>query len=70
MRFMLEIDCDNAAFGSTDLTADGISERNAEVARILREAADRIEGGALAVKLRDVNGNTVGQAGFQMGLGL
>jgi hypothetical protein len=54
MKFILEISTDNAAF--TD--SPGI-----ETARILREAADRIERGTNNSRLRDVNGNTVG--GFE-----
>ena len=56
MKFTLSIDCDNAAFDE-----DGGSE----VARILREAARWIGGGALrdgaSSCLRDINGNEVGQ---------
>jgi hypothetical protein len=55
MRFKLDIQCDNAAF----------EEPATEIARVLREAATRIEGGELPEgsgggKLRDSNGNTVG----------
>lgn len=69
MRLRLEIDCGNAAFGE-----DG-EERAAEVARILRELADRIERrgppGYLpeyanaftrtSYLARDKNGNTVAE---------
>jgi hypothetical protein len=48
----ITIDTGNAAFD------DG--NREAEVARILRAAADRIEAGAEDFSLRDFNGNTVG----------
>lgn len=48
----ITIDTGNAAFD------DG--NREAEVARILREAADRIEAGAEDFTLRDINGNKVG----------
>jgi hypothetical protein len=55
---MLEIECDNAAFG------DNYAELCFEAARILREAAktvadDVIEPGGRR-KLFDVNGNSVG----------
>jgi hypothetical protein len=48
----ITIDTGNAAFD------DG--NREYEVARILREAADRIENGAEDFTLRDINGNKVG----------
>lgn len=48
----LTIDTGNAAFD------DG--NREAEVARILREAADKIEAGYEDFTLRDYNGNKVG----------
>lgn len=55
----LEICTDNAAFGVT------YDDQAAEVARILREAAERMETtpGQLSsgFPLRDANGNTVGQ---------
>lgn len=53
-KFRLHLDCDNAAF------EDAPGE---EIARILREAADRIESGDLPggfTNLRDMNGNAVG----------
>ena len=61
-KFKVEIDIDNAAF-----------EDSSEVSRILRDLADRVEvqvvEGEVTVNrtadhvvLRDVNGNTVGQA--------
>ena len=54
MRFVLEIEIDNAVF-----------DRDAEIARILEEAAVlimdvRSEPGE-AIKLRDINGNTIGK---------
>lgn len=60
-RFTLEIRTDNAAF------EDG--ERGAEVARILREAAAKVEADPYGIQhacyvLRDVNGNVVGSAGY------
>jgi hypothetical protein len=60
MEFTLNIECDNAAFG------DDSAERGFEIARILRELAERIEasgaGSLSGWTLRDVNGNRVGTA--------
>lgn len=52
----ITIETGNAAFGDT------VSERDAEVARILREVADKLESpyGADDFTLRDHNGNRVG----------
>jgi len=47
--FEMQINTDNAAF-----------EDKSEIARILREIADRIDGGSIAGKIRDINGNMVG----------
>lgn len=60
MRFVLKLSCDNSAF-ETDPTA--------EVARILRALADRLEGASPDedYPLRDANGNRVGQADFYYG---
>lgn len=55
MKFILKFDCDNAAFGETR------SEVLPEIARILREIADKVEGGNPAGQCRDLNGNTVGE---------
>ena len=54
--YTLTIETGNDAFGSS------VGERNSEVARILREAADRIERGDHYgdFTLRDYNGNRVG----------
>lgn len=49
--FRLLIETDNAAFDDHPAT---------EIARILRETADKMERGNFINKLRDVNGNTVG----------
>lgn len=48
--FTLTLNTDNAAF----------EDYSAEVARILRTAADRIENGVGAGSLADANGNAVG----------
>lgn len=59
MRFTLTIECDNAAFAD--------DERAMEVARILREVADECDAYDIGarIKLRDLNGNTVGRACFE-----
>ena len=55
MKLTIELDCSNAAFG------EGDHEAGQEIARILREAAGRLETyGAHGLRLRDVNGNIVG----------
>ena len=54
MNFTLEINCDNAAFGSN---ASG------ELSRILKELSDRVESMGIIeeeVRIRDINGNSVG----------
>lgn len=56
--FTLRIETDNEAF--TD-------NPKAEIARILRETADRLESGRYVNKLRDLNGNTVGSAELLVG---
>ncbi len=35
-------------------------DREFETARILRTAADKVQDGCVATKLRDINGNTIG----------
>lgn len=61
MRFQLEIDCDNAAFGETDADTSG------QVAYILHELSARLidnpnrDSGALY----DTNGNRVGQWSYE-----
>lgn len=57
MKIKLEMRCDNAAFGLPDSCEFGL-----EVARILREAADKFENGHASFSLRDINGNRVGDA--------
>lgn len=60
MTFTVRIDTDNAAFGD---------HRDNEVARILRETADRLEDlrDTDIFTLSDCNGNVVGTAGFKVG---
>jgi hypothetical protein len=62
MRYFLVLDLDNAAFAE---------DPGAEAARILREAASRVEGYAFdhqnsgcRFPLRDINGNRVGTHGY------
>jgi hypothetical protein len=51
-EFKLTVEMENAAFSD---------DENAELVRILRDAAQRIEDGAVSGYLRDVNGNKVGE---------
>lgn len=59
MTITITIDCDNAAFHDDE----GHQHAGPEVARILRDYADEItdETHPEDMKLRDVNGNTVGR---------
>jgi hypothetical protein len=50
--FELTLDCFNDAFSGGNC--------NAEIARILRVAADRIENGTTMARCHDANGNNVG----------
>lgn len=50
--FKLQFETDNAAFDEEN--------REHEVARILREVADLVEGGSDTNQVRDVNGNRIG----------
>lgn len=60
MCFTLHIKQDNAAF----CNEDGDHQPEAETARLLREAADRVEEGHRAAGLYDINGNAVGAYTF------
>lgn len=55
--FKLKIETDNAAFTDSP---------KAEIARILRETADKLESGVFVNKLRDYNGNTVGSVDYEV----
>lgn len=60
-KFRVEFDCDNAAFGETDL------ERLSEAARILATLAGKLACGTQGYPtghVRDFNGNTVGHWTF------
>lgn len=52
-KYLIEIDCDNAAF------EDNLE---GELSIILRRASVKLSNGELDFKLRDSNGNTVGTA--------
>lgn len=54
--FKMELDTSNDAFEGNN--------GKAEMARILRETAERIESGALQDYIRDVNGNRTGHFSF------
>jgi len=53
--FTLEIETSNAAFGDDDR-----QEKLAEIARIIRLLADRLDNGQDEGKVHDINGNRVG----------
>lgn len=62
MAFTLELKTDNAAF----IDDDGNPEAGPEIARILREIADKYDSGIYstngpALPVFDVNGNRIGQ---------
>jgi len=54
-KFIAVIDVENDAF---------FEQPSAEVSRILRELADKVDRGCQEMTLRDYNGNKVGDAGF------
>ncbi len=54
MDFEITFSIDNAAFGDCPMD---------EAARILRDIAQKLEGGQNAGNIRDINGNTIGQYG-------
>lgn len=51
-QFVLSIECENAAFNECE---------KEEVARILREVSDKLERGEEIGRVRDFNGNLVGE---------
>lgn len=55
--FTVKFETDNAAFEDENMRY--------ETARILREIAERIETGMQYGPVRDANGNTIGEAGFE-----
>jgi hypothetical protein len=59
--FNLTLSTDNAAFFDDADAGDVGEARNREIARILRQTAERIESGEDEGGLRDYNGNTVGK---------
>jgi hypothetical protein len=60
LQFRLQISCDSAAFDHGMMT---------EIARILRDVAERVEShedcGAF-IKVRDINGNIIGSCDFAL----
>ena len=52
MECSIQFEMDNAAFADYPME---------EAARILRNAADKMEAGAQEFSLRDINGNTIGR---------
>lgn len=58
MKFKLEINCDNAAFGKTD------EDRGVEVARLLSRASEQVSCGCIMWQIHDANGNNVGGFDF------
>ena len=64
MKFIFKIDCDNAAFQDVE-RLDNEGALLTEIGRILREAAEQVEGGYLARQVLDINGNTVGKYALQ-----
>lgn len=52
MKFTLSFDCENAAFSD---------DAALEIARILREIANRVENGTSGGTIRDINGNLIGK---------
>lgn len=68
MEFQLSIKMDNAAFYEDSYADQPIPQQGLEVARILRELADKVEDmGDISDRssnlyLRDYNGNVVGEA--------
>jgi hypothetical protein len=61
IKFQIAFECDNAAFGSPNTEDFGY-----EVARILREVAEKMESGYAAGMCLDYNGNHVGEFGIRM----
>lgn len=57
MKFTVEIDCSNAAFGEDEF------DRNFEVAHLLRNLAIKVED-LMDLTIHDSNGNKVGFAAF------
>jgi len=59
MKFKVEIDVSNSAFGETD------EERNSEIVRILKKVIMQLNSGCnWSLCLKDLNGNTVGHYKF------
>lgn len=64
-RLIIDMDCGNAAFEDASGGPEADAEaRRMECARILREAAKKLELGHSDFDLRDLNGNFVGKLRF------
>lgn len=61
-RLIIDMDCGNAAFTANNDDDVSLNDhaRRTEAARILREVAEKLEGGYDGANLRDYNGNLVG----------
>lgn len=62
--FKLSIETGNAAFADPYTGEESSWDENHEVARILREIADKIDDGRREGKAIDYNGNSVGEYTF------
>lgn len=56
--FRIEMKTGNDAFGQD------VADEKREIARILRDTADRLERGGAVLKVYDLNGNAVGGVDF------
>lgn len=63
MKFKLEFDCDNSAFGDSNAVfgGNGSGEIEAEITRLLEVAAEKVRNGNKEGILLDYNGNLVGK---------
>jgi hypothetical protein len=61
-KFIIEIDLGSSAL--PDKTGDDLDIAACEISRILLECKDTLERGYATWPIRDINGNTVGRAGF------
>lgn len=69
-QFTVSIDCGNAAFCDESADRPTIESAGPELARILREIANRIESGRdydFFQTIRDTNGNDVGRYAMKRG---
>jgi hypothetical protein len=66
MKFILKIDCNNAAFHGDDDEEAIVQETNHEVARILQVVTKQLLNAQDEGKIFDVNGNAVGEYYFEL----